>query len=292
MAFAHPLDHLVLPTRTLATAKSRMEALGFTVAPRGIHPFGTENCCVYFSGDTFLEPLAVADSDATAKATSEGNVFVARDRAFRDNVGEEGLSAIVFGTADADADHARYIAAGISAGDRLDFSRPFIDSAGNSDIASFRLAFAAAKGTADSFLFVCERVNAPKVGRAALQRHANGVRRIAGVVALSVEPTAQHDLLRIAAGAADERPSPQATLVLPNAEVIVLDPAGFSERFGVSADAPSALRFAAVIFGVSDVARLAQLLATGGIAHHLSGDGVVVPPAPGQGVTFVFKEIV
>ncbi|TIX38964.1 MAG: VOC family protein, partial [Mesorhizobium sp.] len=57
----HPLDHLVLPTASLDVARARLTLLGFTVAPTGIHPFGTENCCVFLTDGTYLEPLAVAD---------------------------------------------------------------------------------------------------------------------------------------------------------------------------------------------------------------------------------------
>lgn len=291
MALAHPLDHLVLPTASLDTARKRLTALGFTVAPNGIHPFGTENCCVYFSGDTFMEPLAIADADAARKAIAAGNVFVARDRAYRDRLGDEGFSAVVFGTSDADADHARYVAGGVSAGGRLDFSRPFTDSAGNSDTASFRLAFAAAEATPESFLFSCERVNAPKVDRAALQIHANGVEGILEIVALSHDPAARIALLGLVADAGAAETIPGNSLVLPNATITVADHAAFAERFGVSPGEPSSLRFAAVVFSVADLAAQEKRLAVNGIAHHVRGDGLVVAPSPGQGATFVFREI-
>lgn len=286
---SHPLDHLVLPTADLAVARTRLTALGFTVAPRGIHPFGTENCCVYFAGGTFMEPLAVGDADAAKKAITGGNVFVARDRAYRDCLGDEGFSAVVFGTSDADADHARYVAAGVSAGNRLDFSRPFVDTSGKSDIASFRLAFATAKAAPESFLFSCERVNAPNVDRSALQAHANGVSGIAEIVAVSADPAGQRDLLRIAAGADDGGVSGN-TLDLPNATLTVLDGDVFEERFGVTLKAASILRFAAIVFSVGDLEVLRKLLAANAVAHHLRGDAVVVSPAQGQGATFVFRE--
>ncbi|MHA6641871.1 VOC family protein [Mesorhizobium sp. A623] len=287
--FPHPLDHLVLPTADLAVARTRLTALGFTVAPRGIHPFGTENCCVYFSGGTFMEPLAVGDADAARIAIGKGNVFVARDRTYRDCLGDEGFSAVVFGTANADADHARYVAAGVSAGDRLDFSRPFVDTSGKSDMASFRLAFATAKAAPESFLFSCERVNAPNVDRSALQAHANGVSGIAEIVAVSLDPAGQRDLLRIAAGADDGVPG--NTLDLPNATLTVLDGDAFEKRFGVAPNAASNLRFAAVVFSVDSLEAVGELLAANAVAHHLRGDAIVVSPVPGQGAIFVFREI-
>jgi hypothetical protein len=185
---ARSVDHCVLPTADLAVARKRLTSLGFTVAPNGLHPFGTENCCVYFSDGTFLEPLAVADPVKAGIASMRGNVFTARDAAFRYRLGEEGFSALVFGTQDAAADHREFTRAGVSAGRILTFSRPFIDAAGGSDTASFELAFAADLRAPDAFFFTCERVNAPAVDRSALQKHQNGVRRIKAIVLEAPEP--------------------------------------------------------------------------------------------------------
>lgn len=286
----HPLDHLVLPTADLAVARARLTALGFTVAPRGVHPFGTDNCCVYFTGGTFMEPLAVNDAAAAAEAIAAGNVFVARDRAYRERLGDEGFSAIVFGTGDADDDHRRFIEAGVSAGERLDFSRPFVDAAGNSDTASFKLAFATAADAPESFLFSCERLNAPKVDRTSLQTHANGVSGMVEIVAISDDPQAQYDLLCAVANVNRENAVGADTLPLPNSALTVLYATAFEKRFGVSAGAPLRLRFSAVIFSVKELASLRKLLAANGIDSHLSGDSVVVAPAPGQGAVFAFKE--
>ncbi|MBN9241182.1 MAG: VOC family protein [Mesorhizobium sp.] len=284
----HPLDHLVLPTRDLETARARLGALGFMVAPQGTHPFGTINCCVYFGDGTFMEPLAIGDADGAGQAADAGNVFVGRDRAFRAGNGDDGFSAVVFGTDDADADHARYIASGISAGQRLDFSRPFVDASGKQDTASFRLAFAAAPDMADAFVFACERANAPKVDRTALQRHANGVSAIREVVGVSTDAEAKLRLLAVAAAMPADAVSGNR-LALPNADLTLLDAPGFQRRFGVAV-MPSSLRFAAVVFAASDVRSLAPRLAGAGIDHHFSGASLVIPPSAGQGATFVFEE--
>jgi hypothetical protein len=284
----YPLDHLVLPTRDLETARARLDALGFTVAPQGTHPFGTINCCVYLADGTFLEPLAVGDAAAAEQASAGGNVFVGRDRAFRAGNGEEGFSALVFGTGDADADHARYGAAGISAGPRLDFSRPFVDASGRQDTASFRLAFAAAPDMANAFVFACQRVNAPKVDRASLQAHENRATRIREVVGVADDPAAKLRFLARAADGPAAAPS-QNGLPLPNATVSLYDPSGFEGRFGIPAE-PAPLRFSAIVFGVGDIGLVETRLVAGNIRHHLRDGRVVVPPAAGQGAAFVFEE--
>ncbi|AWC23898.1 hypothetical protein CO731_03371 [Aminobacter sp. MSH1] len=272
-----PLDHVVLPTADLAIARQRLTALGFTVSPVGIHPFGTVNCCVYLGDGTFLEPLAIGDSAAAGEAVAAGNVFVGRDSAFRNAHGDEGFSAVVFGTNDADADHSEFVAAGVSAGPRLDFSRPFVDASGQSDVASFRLAFAAEPGSqGDAFFFTCERVNAPDVDRSALQAHANGARRVLAVEASVAEQAVAAELLATVARSSVDAVS---DIPLANARLAVRAMAG-----------SSGLRLDAMVFAVDDLAVARELLARNGIAHDLSGQRLVIPPAPGQGAAFIFEE--
>jgi len=272
-----PLDHVVLPTADLAIARQRLTALGFTVSPAGIHPFGTVNCCVYLGDGTFLEPLAIGDSAAAGEAVAAGNVFVGRDSAFRNAHGDEGFSAVVFGTNDADADHSEFVAAGVSAGPRLDFSRPFVDASGKSDVASFRLAFAAEPGSqGDAFFFTCERVNAPDVDRSALQAHANGARRVLAVEASVAEQAVAAELLATVARSSVDAVS---EIPLANARLAVRAMAG-----------SSGLRLDAMVFAVDDLAVARALLARNGIAHDLSGQRLVIPPAPGQGAAFIFEE--
>ncbi|TJV40498.1 MAG: VOC family protein [Mesorhizobium sp.] len=286
----HPLDHLVLPTQSLDMARARLTALGFVVAPTGIHPFGTENCCVFLADGTYLEPLAIGSEQIAFDAAAEGNAFVTRDRIYRDSRGDEGFSAVVLGTDNADADHARYVETGLSAGDTLSFSRAFTDTAGKSDTASFKLAFASNSRATDAFLFACQRINAPKVDRATLQAHPNGATGIVEVVAVSDRPDEQHRLISVAV----DDPAAigqEGAFRLPNAVLNVLDPASFTARFGIPTGMPTELRFAAVVFAVRDADAVSRLLAANAIPHDIAGNDIVVQPASGQGAAFIFREI-
>ncbi|RWD61145.1 MAG: VOC family protein [Mesorhizobium sp.] len=284
----HPLDHLVLPTLSLDIARQRLSSLGFVVAPTGVHPFGTENACVFFADGTYLEPVAVGDQKAAGKAIDEGNVFVARDRLYRHKLGHEGFSAIVFGTADADADQVRYVEAGLSAGDMLSFSRVFTDTTGKSDTASFKLAFVADRKATDAFLFACQRINAPKIDRTALQAHANGVTGIVEIIAVSDEPSSRAGLVSTAAGKVAKDGD---KVELPNATVSILRPDAFASRLGIPAGGASDLRFAAIVLSTRSTADAADLLVANAIEHNMSGNDIIVPPAPGQGAAFIFREI-
>ncbi|TPI08100.1 VOC family protein [Mesorhizobium sp. B4-1-3] len=284
---AHPFDHLVLPTGSLDAVRSRLASLGFVVAPTGIHPFGTENACVFFADGTYLEPLAVGNEQMADRAIGEGNVFVARDRLYRQTLGDEGFSAVVFATANADADHARYVEAGLSAGEMLGFSRAFTDANGNSDTASFKLAFISDKEADEAFLFACQRINAPKIDRTALQAHANGVTGILEIIAVSDRAAAQIGLI---ATAAEADASAGDAVRLPNAVLSVLSSEDYASRFGLTVAPSPDLRFTAIAFSIRDKAAVRRLLADNAVRHNMSGNDIVVPPAPGQGAAFIFRE--
>ena len=275
-AVRRTLDHLVLPTADLVTARTRLAALGFTVAPEGVHPFGTRNACVYFENGTFMEPLAIGDRAAVKTAVDAGNSFILRDRLFREAYGEEGLSAVVLSTRDAEADHAAFVDAGISAGAMVEFSRPSIDAEGRTDVASFRLAFAS-EGSPGAFVFTCERRKVPAIDRSTLERHANTVPRIARIDAVSDDPDTFARFLRMVADAGE---AAGREVVL---EDTVLRIAGDSSASGA--------RFAGVTFGVRELSATAALFNANGIDYETRENTLRVPSAPGQGVAFIFEEI-
>jgi len=289
---ARPLDHLVLPVVDLETARSRYEAMGFTVAPRGEHPFGTENACVFFPGGTFLEPLAVASRETCEAEARAGNAFVARDQAYRFRRGQDGFSAVVMGTADADADDAAFRAAGLSAGAMLTFSRAFRTPAGEEGEAAFKLAFAADLRAPDAFFFTCERVGVPAVDRATLERHANGVTGIREIVAVEDNPSDFQYLVQEIAGTRDVGAhSFGISVKAGDAALSVTTPAGLEAFFGAKADGRErGLRLMAVVFSVVDLAALKAHLARNGIAHRTTGHRLVVDRVPGQGAIFAFEE--
>ncbi len=271
------LDHCVLPVQNLALARERYRALGFTVAPQGTHPFGTVNACVYFSDDTFLEPLAVDDQGAVEQAICDGNMFVGRDAIYRRGVGGDGFSALVFKTDDARADHAMFLAAGISAGSMLDFSRAFVDPAGKSGKVSFRLAFAADRSSEASYFFTCQRIDAPSAdGRAALEAHANGVRRIAGITLTAERPHDHQHFLEALTGAPVERMPEGLMAKLPNARLFL-------------APGKGALSLSSIHFAVDDLAVTEAALRAGDVQFSRIGNALSIDPAPGQGAIFLFE---
>lgn len=286
---SRPFDHLVLPVSGLDAARERLTRLGFTVAPNGVHPFGTANCCVFLADATFLEPLAVVDAAVAGREAGAGNVFVRHDRDFRARNGEEGLSAVVYGTENAEEDHARFADAGMSAGDILNFAREFATPDGGRDRAAFRLAFARPAQAPDCLFFAVERVVVPEVDRSALLRHANGATGIAGVLMTAPRPAALAGFLEQVTGTTAQIAAEGVVLRSAAFELRVLTPAAFAAQTGLPAGGGAEQpRFRAVAFAGTDIRPYVDRLDEPGVAHHRAPAGIVVPPAPGQGTAFIF----
>ncbi|WP_377298855.1 VOC family protein [Rhizobium sp. SGZ-381] len=290
------IDHLVLPVSSLVIARARLERLGFTVAPDAVHPFGTQNACVFLADGTYLEPLSVADPVKAAEAAAQGNEFTRRDRIFRDAVGEDGFSALVVSSQDAVADRARFAPAGIDGGDLLEFSRGARTADGRDVVASFRLAFAETASKA-FFLFACERLNPLPADRAHLERHANAVLGLRGLLLVAERPKAVQAVLETIMDAAARPAERGFRIEAQNGFVSVEQPRAVEVHLGSAAayvagttEVAEPLQGAALIFATGDLAVTAQWLADKDVAFEKSGTRIVVAAAPGQGAAFVFEE--
>jgi hypothetical protein len=289
----HPLDHLVLPVTHIDVARERLGRLGFTVAADGRHPFGTENACIFLADRTYLEPLGVANQAECDAAVAKGNSFVARDQAFRFRCGDDGFSAIVFGTDDADADKAAYDGAQLSGGDMVEFSRPIVMPDETQATGAFKLAFAADLRAPDVFFFACQRINAFPADRKALETHANGVIGISEIALSAEDPQAFAEFLETASGGAEPREAALGlSFELPNGKLSIFSNEGMEAYFDAEPlGTDNGLRARAIVFSVGDLAVTAAHLAANGITHVSMSNRLLVKPAPGQGAIFAFEEI-
>ncbi|MEM8540088.1 MAG: VOC family protein [Pseudomonadota bacterium] len=283
-------DHAVLPVTSLDTARTRLSALGFNVAADAVHPFGTENACVYFEDETYLEPLGIAQREDCERTATKGNVFTKLDQTYRFRVGEDGFSALAFKTDDADADHKKFRSLGISAGKKLSFSRSFIDAKGNKDKASFKLAFAQDDRAPDATFFTCERVNTPKVDRSSLVAHANGVTGMREVVLSEQNPS---DFQYFLQPVVNNRDTPSGSfgmeIAAANININVMTPEGLRMEFGVARHSMDrGLCCEGFVFKVSNKNKLQSALTEGGITPRDTGRYWVVDSTQGQGAFFAF----
>lgn len=285
------IDHLVLPSPDLATARARLTALGFTVAPEARHPFGTENARVFFSDGSYLEPLSIASREECEAAAIAGNVFVARDQAFRFRRGDSGFSAFVVTSKDAAEDDRRYRALGMSGGDILTFAPPAAAAGGASSGPAAHLAFAADLRSPDFFAFAIERAGA-EADRATLAAHANGVSGISEIVLSDPNPADfQYFLQEVADNRETEANSFGMGIALDGAAVTVLNPDGMQAWFGRRTSTQErGLRGRAIVFRVEDAGATERHLSASGIATRRIGGRLIIDEAPGQGAIFAFED--
>jgi Glyoxalase-like domain len=223
--------------------------------------------------------LAIANVALAQDAVDKGNVFIARDRLFRQHR-QEGLSAIVLQSDDASADHLAYQTAGFSGGEMLQFSRPVRLPDGQETTSSFSLAFAVKKAEENLFVFACQRVNPLPSDRAALERHVNGV---LGLKRVLIQSDAQ-------ANYAPWMASVFGTSGRTITNGIAYDTQNLSVEITGCLSAQAGLLAIGLVFAVSDLEVTAAALAANGVDHVKTSDGIVVPAAPGQGVAFLFEE--
>ncbi|WP_027486523.1 VOC family protein [Allorhizobium undicola] len=272
-----PLDHLVMPVADLAVARRRMSQLGFTVAADATHPFGTANACIFLADKTYLEPLVVADPAMAEAAIGDGNVFVARDRLFR-KTAEEGLSAIVALTPDAEMDHQAFLAADISGGRVLEFGRVMRLPDGAEMEARFRLAFATHPDVGRLFLFGCQRLQPLPSDRGSLEAHANSVTGLKQVTLQADDPARFAGWFELVFGATSHH----------EGENIVIQTANRPIR--IERKTNELLCARSIAFSVADLEVTAEVLAANGVAYQRRPSGLSVMAAPGQGLSFEFEE--
>lgn len=287
-----PLDHLVLPVEDLDIARARHAALGFTVAADARHPFGTENACVFFADNTYLEPLGIAQREDCEQAARQGNVFVARDQAYRFRRGDNGFSAFVVGSEDGGGDHARFVELGMSGGEMLEFSRPMKLPDGSEATASFKLSFAADLRTPDFFAFAVQRINVPAADRSVLTTHLNGVTGISEVLLSEPNPTDfQYFIQELACNREVDANSFGMSIELDGATITVYNKAGLETHLGVTDPSRErGLTGRGVVYKVADLAALASLLVENGVVARQVAGRLIVDPAPGQGAYYCFEE--
>ena len=270
------IDHLVLPVTTLTLARSRLAALGFTVAPDARHPFGTGNCCVFFANRTYLEPITVVDRAAADIAAAQGTVFVRRVKRFTERQGE-GMAMVALKSGDAEADGAAFDQAGFGGEPTFRFARPAAQPDGSSAEIGVVLAFAQDDSAPDAGFFACQHLDPERLYRPELLDHPNGCAGIGAVAAVAEAPEAFAGFVGAAVGSAEDGEAPAR----------LLSPEAFRERYGLAAPDPRrGLLFAAIELEVADIDRVATFAGTSAIRH---GGFLVVPPAPGLSVALAFR---
>lgn len=282
------IDHLVLPVTTLTLARSRLTALGFTVAPDAQHPFGSGNCCVFFENRTYLEPITIVDRTAADVAAAEGAVFVKRLKRFAERRRAEGFAMLALKSADAEADAAAFAKAGLDAGDVFAFSRTAENPDGSEVEIGVRLAFAAQEDAPEAAFFACQHLSPDALYNPEYLEHPNGAKGVAAIAAVAENPADFHILLTAATGQRELRTTSFGVEATVNGqEIMILTPAGFRARYGVEPPDPRrGLLFAAFEIVVSDLDKAAAQFGAGAERRDAR---LVVKAAPGLGAVMAAR---
>jgi len=282
------IDHLVLPVTTLKMARSRLDGLGFTVAPDAQHPFGSGNCCVFFENRTYLEPITLVDRAAADMAAAEGNVFVKRLKRFTEHRRAEGFAMLALKSDDAAADHALFKKEGLAAGEVFEFRRMAAQPDGSEEEIGVALAYTEAADAPDATFFACQHFAPDVLYRPGLLTHANGAVGVSAAVGVAENPADFHILLTVATGQRELRTTSFGIEAEVGGQIVaILTPAGFKARYGVAAPDPRrGLLFAAFDVTVADLDKTRDLLGDAAAMHE---DRLVAKAGPGLGAVIGFR---
>ena len=186
------------------------------------------------------------------------------------------------------ADAAAFRAAGIGDFELFEFEREGKRPDGSPVKVAFSLAFAADARAPETGFFTCQHHYPENFWNPAFQQHANTVSSVAGVVFVADNPADHHVFFKAFAGVSDlTSTSTGISIATPRGEIQVMDPSAYVQHFGVAPpNVAWGLRFAAVRFGVRDMAAARAMLGTS--AAERMGRFVVGPEAA-YGAALVFE---
>ena len=281
------LDHLVICVRDLAKAALDWQALGFSLTPTGVHPFGTSNRLAMF-GNNFLELLAVTDVAAVPPSESGRFNFAAHNQDFLRAA--EGMSMLALHSADAHADAAHFRATHIGSYAPLDFGRDAVLPGGGKARVAFSLAFATDPTMPGIAFFTCQQRHPPELfWKAEYQHHPNGTLRVNEVVMSAPEPVEHRAFLeRLTESTAEFMPG-RLTVGQNGDRITVLGPSETAHRLpDCVADGPP--RFCAARLSVKDLDATRRLLKNNGVAFRVVDDALKIPSATSHGLALEFVE--
>jgi hypothetical protein len=279
------LDHLVICVRDLAQAALDWQALGFSLTPTGVHPFGTSNRLAMFANN-FLELLAVTDAAAVPPAASGRFSFAAHNRDFLARA--EGMSMLAMHSADAHADAARFEADHIGAYAPFDFGRDAVLPGGGTARVEFSLAFATDAAMPGIAFFACQQRHPPELfWKGEYQCHPNGTLRVIEVVMSAPEPAEHRGFLEHITESRAELAPGRLTVGARGDQITVLGPAEMARRLPGLADTTSP-RFCAARLAVTDLNATKRVLKANGVGFEVVGAVLLVPPAASHGLALEF----
>lgn len=170
------LDHVVLNTHyDIDRAHAQLQALGFTLTPRGHHTLGSVNHLVMFEGG-YLELIGQPRDSAKVRQEILDSPL--------------GLDGLVYAVEDVPACHDAWQALGLAVQPVQHFSRPVEVDDGVAIDARFSTVRLIPGQFAAGRVYACRHFTPELVWRQEWMAHVNGVRGIASMVVLDGDPAA------------------------------------------------------------------------------------------------------
>jgi hypothetical protein len=278
------INHLVLAGHDLEAMRSAYQVLGFTVTPRGQHPFGTGNSIIQLHG-TYLELLSVTVPQDVPEHRAEHFSFAAFNRDYLAR--HEGFSMMVLDTPDARADIESWRAAGLQTYEPFDFSRTAKMPDGTDVRVGFSLAFVSHPAAPWLGLFACQHYKPEYYAQPHYLKHFNGASTVEDVWISGDTVQDLVDFMHIVTGANAVREGLDHTVFRTRTGSIVLaGPRAFEAAFGVSPPHPEdGPHLAALTMGCHAPGSLADL------PPKKTGNRHVLTPAKNFGTAIGFVEL-
>ncbi len=274
------VDHVFLLVRDLDAARARMERLGFTVSPRGLHSpqMGTANHTIMLAEDYFELLGIVTPTALNLRRRQE----LAR---------YQGLHAIALRTPDARKAWAELRAAGIAAADPVRFSRPVELQDGGRREAVFTVTVIPEEAAPAVEMFVCEHHTRELVWLPQLTGHPNSAVGLASITVVVADPGSVIEpyrrlfgAARVAAGKAE------VTVRFGTCPVSFVAPAALAERFrGIELGKVAPPMMVGLGIAVRDLATARACLGEASIEATAVDGGLRVGPAAACGVVLDFR---
>lgn len=284
----HGLDHVVHAVGDVDAAAEFYVRAGFTVGGRNRHPWGTHNRIVQLK-NCYIEILEVAEPGKVVAHAPRSFSFGAFNRDFLAH--RQGLSMLLLNSVDAAADARAFEASGIGAFDRLDFAREGKRPDGSTVKLAFSLAFAAEPNSPDLRFAVCQHHFPENFWNPAFQNHANGARRVPGVVMTAADPVSHRSFLKAYTGVKTVASSEDGVAAhTENGDIDILNPSAARDLLGFPVKTSGeGIVLGAMRFAAADLSRAEALHRKNGLAVRRNGERLIIPPDEGFGATLIFE---
>ena len=280
------LDHIVLVAQELEPLRWRYDAMGFTLTPPSLHPFGTGNSLAQLQG-SFIELLAVVEPEKLVPHGETTFSFGVHNQRFLEK--REGLSMAVLTSDDAAGDNAAWAARGLRTWEPLSFARQATQPDGSQAEVSFTVAFALDPAMPEAGFFVCQQHRPENFWQPNYQLHANTAKALVCVTLVADDPAAHAGFFEKMVGAVQETVG-GLEIPLAGGRLEVLRPDALDGRFATAKPIPSAEgpAFVAASVAVDDLAATQHCIETGGIPFTTRDGALEIAPEDGFGMLLEF----